>query len=695
MVDRLLAQLHLEKCADTRIGNDLLKGISGGEKKRTAIGVELISRPKILYLDEPTSGLDTYAAFLVVSILKDLARKGTTVISTIHQPSSETFNLFDSVCILAATPKGGRVMYHSSIQNMVPYFANLGYPCESNVNPADFALFLMQSENAKTEKKKESLNERLENLSNSWSRHMAVWINSHSNAKKTKRKSSIFLRGMESSDILVEVKTPEDTKTFKSRNRLDSNLATPLPMHPRALLSAAVENLLPVDDETVPVDEKLRMLSSELLDKSSRLNAIDHMLDMCDAPKLDEFMYNDDMVLKKYKEKKKSQKYDPRVPHARAKYKVKKFGIDRVLSRGVVVRDGPRPGTCTQLMWLTVRYTGELRFLSLLSIFHTHTYTYTQVREARNVWRDTGAIGARIFLTLFLATLMGLMFENVGRWDPEDLSDGLRMSEKLSNHFGAVTLISSALMMATTQPVLLYFPLERPVFLREHATQVYAAWPYFFSKLIVEVPLAVIQCGVTYAIVHPLIGLQGDIVYLTLVTALLGLVAASTALLIGASVPTVTVALQCAPLLFLPQMMYAGLFISIAKIPEYLRWAQQLCALKYGINLVMLNEFMQIPSSIQGDEYACERETYNMAIFGHQNQSSASCDIYPSYEDLPEPDPLAPPVFQITQERCMSALFPRSLVSEDDEWYYVLILLAVFALFRLAACLALKYRAVA
>ena len=253
---------------------------------------------------------------------------------------------------------------------------------------------------------------------------------------------------------------------------------------------------------------------------------------------------------------------------------------------------------------------------------------------------------------------------------------------------------TSLTLHARTQ-VLLYFPLERPVFLREHATRVYAAWPYFFSKLIVEIPLAVLQCGVTYAIVHPLIGLQGDIVYLTLVTALLGLVAASTALLIGASVPTVTVALQCAPLLFLPQMMYAGLFISIAKIPAYLRWAQQLCALKYGINLVMLNEFIKIPESIQGAEYAAERETYNMAIFGHQNQSSASCDIYPTYDELPDPDPMAPPTLQITQERCMSALFPRSLVSEDDEMYYVLILIAVFALFRISACLALKYRAVA
>ena len=143
--------------------------------------------------------------------------------------------------------------------------------------------------------------------------------------------------------------------------------------------------------------------------------------------------------------------------------------------------------------------------------------------------------------------------------------------------------------------------------------------------------------------------------------------------------------------------MYAGLFISIAKIPSYLRWAQQLCALKYGINLVMLNEFIKIPESIQGAEYAAERETYNMAIFGHQNQSSASCDIYPTYDELPDPDPMVPPTLQITQERCMSALFPHSLVSEDDEIRYSKfsgsdIACRVCFVSISAACLALKYR---
>ena len=61
MVDELITILHLENCADTMIGNDMIKGISGGEKKRVSIGVELITQPSIIFLDEPTSGLDSYA----------------------------------------------------------------------------------------------------------------------------------------------------------------------------------------------------------------------------------------------------------------------------------------------------------------------------------------------------------------------------------------------------------------------------------------------------------------------------------------------------------------------------------------------------------------------------------------------------------------------------------------------------------
>jgi len=118
-VDALIDELRLQKCADTMVGNARLRipGISGGEKKRTAIGVELISNPAILFLDEPTSGLDSFAAHRVVTVLNGMAKRGRTVLCTIHQPSSEVFNVFDDVLLIA----DGRLVYHDKRSNMTPY----------------------------------------------------------------------------------------------------------------------------------------------------------------------------------------------------------------------------------------------------------------------------------------------------------------------------------------------------------------------------------------------------------------------------------------------------------------------------------------------------------------------------------------------------------------------------------------------
>ena len=86
LVETMIKLLGLESCADTIIGSEMVKGVSGGEKKRTAIGVELITSPDIIFLDEPTSGLDSYAAYNVVQLLQQLAAGGCTVLTTIHQP---------------------------------------------------------------------------------------------------------------------------------------------------------------------------------------------------------------------------------------------------------------------------------------------------------------------------------------------------------------------------------------------------------------------------------------------------------------------------------------------------------------------------------------------------------------------------------------------------------------------------------
>lgn len=79
----------------------MIKGISGGEKKRTSIGLELIANPPVLILDEPTSGLDSFTAFIIVDILKRIANKyKRTIILTIHQPSHDIFELLDKLILL-------------------------------------------------------------------------------------------------------------------------------------------------------------------------------------------------------------------------------------------------------------------------------------------------------------------------------------------------------------------------------------------------------------------------------------------------------------------------------------------------------------------------------------------------------------------------------------------------------------------
>ncbi|KAI9016894.1 P-loop containing nucleoside triphosphate hydrolase protein [Hyaloraphidium curvatum] len=133
-VVEVLEMLKLEKAADTIVGNSELKGISGGERKRLAIGMELISNPPLLWADEPTSGLDAFTANKVVEILRDLAHSGRTVVATVHQPSAETFFMFDDLLLLSQ----GRIMYHGPVNGLLEHFEALGYPVPLYSNPIDY-----------------------------------------------------------------------------------------------------------------------------------------------------------------------------------------------------------------------------------------------------------------------------------------------------------------------------------------------------------------------------------------------------------------------------------------------------------------------------------------------------------------------------------------------------------------------------
>ncbi|KAF6030215.1 hypothetical protein EB796_011486 [Bugula neritina] len=135
-VKKVLHELSLELCADTRCGDEFTRGVSGGERKRCNVGMELITSPGVLFLDEPTTGLDASTANSVMLNLRKLAELGSTVIFSIHQPRYSIFKLCDSLCLLG----NGETIYHGPADQAIDFFASLGYEIEEHDNPPDFFL---------------------------------------------------------------------------------------------------------------------------------------------------------------------------------------------------------------------------------------------------------------------------------------------------------------------------------------------------------------------------------------------------------------------------------------------------------------------------------------------------------------------------------------------------------------------------
>lgn len=455
LVEKTLEELGLTVCADVMIGGALIKGISGGQRKRTSVGVELITNPTLLFLDEPTSGLDSYSAFTLVTLLKKVAKMdNTTILCTIHQPSSEVFFLFDIVVFM----KAGRIFYQGPTTNVVQHFASFGYNCPDNYNPSDFVMSLCQS---------------------------------------------LTMDVVESKQMFLQP--------------------------PNSLQSGKDSSMKLDDQEIVFVTE------------SSFLK---------------------------------------------------------------------------QLTWLTHR-------------------------ELTNTRRDIAALIGRFMVTFILNLLFGLIFFRAGERDNADNTNFI-------SHFGALTMILISSMFGSAQPVMLSFPYERPMFLREYSTGTYSSVAYFLSKLVVEIPLNFVQTLEAYILTYFLVGMQGNFILIVLAAWGLGMCSCSVAVFMGCSVGDVKSVTELAPLMFVPQMLFVGFFIRTSLIPVFLRWAQYLCSLKYAMNLVILTEF---------------------------RLTSPSCTSSPQ-----------------AYMNCKS-LIESNDIDQDQYYIYILLLFGLFAVFRIAAAIILQQKA--
>ncbi|XWS07859.1 hypothetical protein CRYUN_Cryun41cG0029000 [Craigia yunnanensis] len=139
-VQALIDQLGLRNAAKTVIGDEGHRGVSGGERRRVSIGIDIIHDPIILFLDEPTSGLDSTSAFMLVKVLQRIAQSGSIVIMSVHQPSYRILGLFDRLIFLSR----GQTVYSGSPTSLPLYFSEFGHPIPENENKTEFALDLIR-----------------------------------------------------------------------------------------------------------------------------------------------------------------------------------------------------------------------------------------------------------------------------------------------------------------------------------------------------------------------------------------------------------------------------------------------------------------------------------------------------------------------------------------------------------------------
>ncbi|KAF3441868.1 hypothetical protein FNV43_RR15783 [Rhamnella rubrinervis] len=141
VVERVIEALGLQAVRDSLVGTVEKRGISGGQRKRVNVGLEMVMEPSLLILDEPTSGLDSSSSNLLLRALRREALEGVNICMVVHQPSYSLFKMFDDLILLA---KGGLTVYHGSVKKVEEYFSSLGINVPERVNPPDHFIDILE-----------------------------------------------------------------------------------------------------------------------------------------------------------------------------------------------------------------------------------------------------------------------------------------------------------------------------------------------------------------------------------------------------------------------------------------------------------------------------------------------------------------------------------------------------------------------
>ncbi|CAK9303806.1 unnamed protein product [Gordionus sp. m RMFG-2023] len=537
---------------DTRAGN-----LSGGQRKRLSIAMELVNNPPVMFFDEATSGLDSVSSYQCLKILKTLAQGGRNIICTIHQPSARSFEIFDDLYILVH----GDCLYKGPQKDMLPFLLKHDIKCPPFHNPADFIMDIACGEYGDVVPK------LIEANHNAHGDLLSRFENMDDSKKETEETRPLI--------------GPNDNdKSCLSKEANSQSVITGLPVTSfcyssqsgHLFMVTAFLNKINIHLNKTASNHTVLNFQPQIIDQNkSNYNS----LDMDPNKKVT----SDDMITNITLQNHKPSK--TRVLLEKL-HLTKKHYLDN--SSDAAKKESSR---CCCYTCYTNSGTEAPDIYNIhhsppkskLNVSFWVQFKVLLVRSFLTILRDTTLTRLRFGCHLAVGLLIGLLYYGIGN-----------EASKVWNNSGCLFFSMLFIMFAALMPTVLTFPIEMMVFIKEHLNYWYSLKCYYLAKTLADLPFQIvfplIYCTIVYWMTSQPMDMKRFVLFLTLAT-LTALISQSLGLIIGAGL-NLQLAVFLGPLTAIPILLFSGFFINFDTIPPYLRWVSYASYVRYSFEGVLL-----------------------------------------------------------------------------------------------------------
>ncbi|CAL5215383.1 unnamed protein product [Lathyrus oleraceus] len=563
-VHELLDKLGLQSATHTYIGDEGRRGVSGGERRRVSIGIEIIHKPSLLFLDEPTSGLDSTSAYSVVEKIKDIAQGGSIVLMTIHQPSFRIQMLLDKITVLAR----GRLIYMGRPDALQTHLSGFGRPVPDGENSIEYLLDVITEYDQATV----GLDPLVQYQHDGHKPDIAAMTpvpkppNYRRNTPASKHMISLRSQGFtagtpqpDSSQFGLDDEDDDDDENFDNSLERRSvktprNIATS-GVYPR-LASQFYQDFSAKDFSVWIYNGVVGTPRRPPSWTPARTPGWTPGKTPLSGPR--SFVSNQQSVSyqEPYYHQKAQTDVSQSMEYSATSYapSYEEFEIEEVL-------DEPDLGAKYANPWM--REVAVLSWRTLL-----------------NVIRTPELFASREIVLTVMALVLSTIFNNLGDTTFKDIN-------RLLNFY----IFAVCLVFFSSNDAVPSFIMERFIFIRETSHNAYRASSYVMSSLIVYLPFFAVQ-GLTFAVITKLmLHLKSSLFNFWMILFASLITTNAYVMLVSALVPSYitgyAVVIATTALFFLT----CGFFLKRTQIPGYWKWLHYISAIKYPFEGLLINEF--------------------------------------------------------------------------------------------------------